>query len=168
MIEYSVNVTSLVQKYLQKWITEFNPTQASVNSLLRLQSQFFPLLPTDSRAVVKSIRKVQMLTVPPGRYSHIGLKNNIDSVLLRTKDIPSEVILDLHVDGFPLHKNSSENSGWEVSARCYNLDKKVFLIGAYSGPNQPADFALLIRPFVDEIKDLMVNYIFQSKRILIK
>ena len=155
-------VVKTTREFLQKWTTEYNISLTSLNSLLHFLKNFFPDLPADARTVLNSMRKVNIISVEPGIYSHSGIRNGVEKILNQHNKIPTSLKLDVFVDGFPIFKNSSENSCWVLLGRVYGVDTSIFLIGIYLGKSQPARFSDFLRPYVDELKSLKVSFLFND------
>lgn len=102
----------------------------------------------------------------PGKYSHIGIKRNIDKFVSSLQLVPDNIKFDVNIDGFQVFNNAKENCKWEITGLGKEPEEgKVFLIGVYFGENQPKYFHEFLRPFVDEMKKLKVEYCYGGKNI---
>ena len=65
----------------------------------------------------------------------------------------NNINLLINIDGAPLH-NSTQKGIWPIQCSS-NLSENVYLIGIYYGPEKPKNVNEFLKPFVDEIKNIM-------------
>lgn len=101
----------------------------------------------------------QIVSVPPGQYSHIGLKKGLDCYMNACKGVVQELTLDFNIDGVPISR-SSTSAFWLilVQIRAVNFTPKICVIGVYHGYNKPGNFSNFLKPFIDETLSLQQSY----------
>lgn len=166
-------VTSYVHKILQKATVEFNLSRTGVSAVLKKIHPFFPRLATDYRSLLGTPRTTELRKVNPGHYLHLGIKNNIISILNKSqidvKTLGQKFLLDTFVDGVAIFNISFEKSFWVILGRIHQFKDTVFPIGIYNGHKQPSDFNDLLLDFATELGELFVEEItFQGVRFSIE
>ena len=102
-----------INDFLRNWWNSYTglPLDA-LNSLLKGLRQWFPSLPADSRALLKTPRTLDILNFENGQYHNFGLNKMLVSKL---NSLPLESIDTLHlnvnIDGLPLHKSTNAQFG---------------------------------------------------------
>lgn len=156
-----------ISNFFAVWALRHNIPHTALNEVLAfLKKNTYNFLPIDSRTLLKTPKLKSILKIEPGEYVHIGLKYGLDTIFEKFESLPNEVTLNFNIDGIPLSKSSS-SCFWPILAKT-NLSKKIIVVGVYHGYGQPKDFNLFMRKFVDELKELMTLYEFQSNAIKIK
>lgn len=157
-----------IKNFLAIWALRNKIPHVALNELLVfLKNNTFEFLPIDSRTLLQTPRFKSIEKLEPGEYVHIGLKYGLDNLLQKySGDIPNEICLNFNIDGIPLSKSSS-SCFWPILSKT-NISKKIIVVGVYHGYGQPSNFNNFLRPFVDELKSIMIQYQFRSKQIKIK
>lgn len=155
-----------IKDFLATWAMRHNTSHVALNELLQFFKNDYNTLPCDARTLLKTPKCKEIQKVPPGEYIHIGLQNSIEFFLKKIENFPSEIKLNFNIDGVPLSKSSS-SCFWPILCKA-NVFKRIIVIGIYHGYSQPKDFNLFLRPFVNELKQLMSAYTFRGKSIQIK
>lgn len=91
---------------LQSWGNDFHIKKTALTSLLKiLKSAGIQSLPSDSRTLLNTPRRVQIDNCANGKYWHNGLQNCLAQVFAR---LTSNLCVDINVniDGLPLFKGS--------------------------------------------------------------
>lgn len=122
-------------------------TKATNNLLLLLKLLGHENIPRTRRQLfpIKAITMNDLITIEPGQYVHIGLKTYASQIYERTKQV--KCTIDIFIDGASIAK-SSNRSIWVISGRDVTNSFKPFLIGCYSGLQQPSDFDRFLEPLV--------------------
>lgn len=153
------DVTEYVQKIFQKATVEFDFPRVGVSTVLNKLNPFFPSLPSDYRSLLGTPRKTELRDVAPGKYLHLGIKENIVRIVndLLTYSQYEDIVLDLDVfvDGVAFFAVSAEKSFWVILGRLNQFKNSIFPIGIYNGSSQPSSFNDLLEDFVDEIQVLI-------------
>lgn len=149
----------LIKKKLGKWMIDYNVTQNSVNSLLKILKNDCKLeyLPKDCRTLLKSgsSKVTNIINIDSGIYYHFGLAAGI----LRFSSIISstdKIKIALGIDGLPITKSSSSQF-WPILAYIIPHKNYVFPVGIYHGHEKPHDSNIYLRDLVSEILELTVN-----------
>lgn len=157
------------QNFLATWAIRHNTSHVALNELLLfLKNNNLASVPMDARTLLKTPKFKNIIKVEPGEYVHIGLQSGLEIFLTQKNLSPTKIFLTFHIDGVPLSKSSS-SCFWPILCKT-NVFKRIIVIGVYHGYNQPKDFNVFLRPFVDELKQLMHFYSFNGKiiRILVR
>lgn len=142
--------------FLQSWYRDFNISHQALSALLKfLNRNGFSELPNDSRSLLQTPKQRDVVSMPPGNYIHIGLNKAITFYLKCSEFTPSELTIDINIDGVPISK-SSNSSFWLILAKLFseNTPQKIFVVGVYHGNKKPANFNNFLEPFISEAKTL--------------
>lgn len=103
---------------LRSWAIEKNINKRAVTALLKiLRSAGMYFLPQDSRTLLETPRKIEIIDLAGGKYWHNGLENCLTQVFSKlSSDLRVE--LNINVDGLPLFKNSPLVF-WPILANVY-------------------------------------------------
>jgi len=84
--------------------------RGQLTKLLHIIHPYMPFLPLDSKTLLKSMRKVVTVEVPPGRYYHFGIKHRLSLILDRLASVVpiQEVAIYFSFDGLPLTKSTKK------------------------------------------------------------
>ena len=91
---------------LREWAVKFGMTHASLTQLLKLLNPYHPLLPQDSRTLLKTPYSVAVRELGNVSFYHIGLRSGIESFLSNHTTKENVITLCLNVDGIPLFKST--------------------------------------------------------------
>ena len=154
-----------INDFLRNWWNSYTglPLDA-LNSLLKGLRQWFPSLPADSRALLKTPRTLDILNFENGQYHNFGLNKMLVSKL---NSLPLESIDTLHlnvnIDGLPLHKSTNAQF-WPILVTLNeDPESNPFITSIFHGKTKPPlnDFII---PFINEFNDLEKNGInFKGK-----
>lgn len=165
--EFEVDSSQDCGNFIATWSIRHGVSHNALNELLCfLKNNGFPELPKDSRTLLKTPKSSEIEIVEPGQYVHIGLKNGIDNILIKSKQMPEEIKVNFNIDGVPLSKSSS-SCFWPILAKT-SISKIIIVVGIYHGYGQPQDFNKFLRTFVDELLIMIDNYEFHDKTIPIR
>ena len=149
------NTSSIkIQTFLTSWSLKHNIPHNAISELLKQLKSHKPCfseLPVDARTLLKTPRSTVIRSVPPGEYYHFGLVNGILNTLRNyCNRIKGKVLLQVNVDGIPLHKSTSSQF-WGILGYVVGSNSPPFVIGVYYGsqkPKSPNDF---LKDFVNEL-----------------
>lgn len=159
----TLNVKDL-SEFLRNWALKNGIKQNALNEQLVFFNKYFPNLPRDSRTFLQTPKKTTTIPVAPGNYIHLGLKNGLENILKSLNSIPSEALLSFNIDGLPISRSSS-SSFWVIQSKA-SFSKKIMIVGVYHGYQKPKCFNEFLRPFVNELNSICVE--FKYKNIQIK
>lgn len=152
-----------LENKLQKLISKYHVSHNFVNELLVILRSEGLKLPKDSRTLLKTPKKHEIISIEPGSYIHIGIEFMITPILTKYFDKikhTSIIKLSLNIDGLPTTKSSKSNF-WPILISfidIHELSKIVVPVGIYHGkfkkPNSISDF---LNPFISEMELLLVN-----------
>lgn len=161
---------------LRDWAINCNIPLSHTSKLLQILNKHKLRVPCDARTLLNTPRTVDVTEVHPGQYSHIGLRAGIVkdlNILPKNIRIPSEIKLNVNVDGLPLSK-SSGSQFWPVLAwidenTFKNHTFRPFVVGIYHGKKKPTSSNHLLEPFVNEFLELQeTGIMYEDVRINLK
>lgn len=122
----------------------------ALNKLLTSIKPKYPEVPSDSRSLLKTPRKINMQEVKPGQYYHFGLTNCIKQLMSRCS-IPNlqSIQVNINIDGLPLFK-SSHDQVYPILCNLVENYNEVNIVGIYYGKEKPADANVYLRDFTEE------------------
>ncbi|XP_064463148.1 uncharacterized protein LOC135374080 [Ornithodoros turicata] len=138
-----------------------NLTHSCINDIAALLRSCGHDVPKDARTVLGTQRKAPV--EQDGTFVHFGLKAGIlESLQLGMP--PSEISLQVNIDGLPLYKNSS-TCFWPILCMVTNHGaREPFLVSVYCGEGKPPDLNSFLEPFLEEVKDLTAHGIPVKRR----
>ncbi|XP_044765188.1 uncharacterized protein LOC123321583 isoform X1 [Coccinella septempunctata] len=162
-----------LEKDIREWAINYNIRHRALSSLLSVLNKNNICVPFDARTLLKTPRTVAIDKMEPGEYCHFELKQGILNSLDKYVDIdnvPSELGIDVNIDGLPLSK-SSGSQFWPILGAIV-LDGSYthpFPIGIYHGTSKPACVNDFLKKFVDEARVIIENgVIWKTHKIEIK
>lgn len=159
-----------IDEFLRNWANEFQVKQNCLNSLLKYLKTDYPNLPIDSRTLMRTPKSRRIIDIGPGKYVHIGIRNNLESYLnnFEPDRLPKKLLLDFNIDGLPISK-SSNSCFWLILCRIVGVDSfDIFPIGVYHGYSKPENFDLFLTPLVDELETLTNSFIHNEQSVTVK
>lgn len=145
---------------LRQWAFRYNIKQNAISSLLvilRNHTEF--TLPKDSRTLLGTPRRTEVVCMGSGKYCHFGVERIVHNIIKErtaAQDLDlTKVDLLINIDGLPLSKSSTA-SLWPILASD-TLSKTVYIIGAYFGKQKPEDANVYLREFVEELSSLVTR-----------
>ncbi|XP_070495156.1 uncharacterized protein, partial [Chironomus tepperi] len=169
--EDSVDQSSSVDLFnsIKSWSLRHNINRNAITDLLKTLNSHGHSLPNDSRSLLSTPRNILTQKIEPGELIYIGLQNQLDWILRKSKKIPPLLLLDCNIDGAPIYKNSySHGCIWPILCQIPSIKSQVFVVAIYGGNSKPQDFNQFIKPFVDEYLKIQNNYSFDGQKICIK
>lgn len=167
--DYDNNIS--LENKLQKLISKYHVSHNFVNELLVILRSEGLKLPKDSRTLLKTPKKHEIISIEPGSYIHIGIEFMITPILTKYFDKikdTSIVKLSLNIDGLPTTKSSKSNF-WPILISfvdIHELSKIVVPVGIYHDkykkPNSISDF---LNPFISEMELLLVSGLSINNKI---
>lgn len=103
---------------LRTWAIEKNINKRAITALLKILRSFgLTSLPEDSRTLLETPRKVDIVELAGGKYWHNGLKNCMTQVF---GQLSSNMCVEINInfDGLPLFKSSPLNL-WPILANVH-------------------------------------------------
>lgn len=98
--------------------------------------------------------KSNILDLNGGKFVDFGLLENLKLIAKKDGGVPSNIKLNINIDGLPLTK-SSTSQFWPILGSIANQNNsKPFVISLFHGINKPVCSDQFIKPFVDEFKQL--------------
>lgn len=134
------------------WIVSYNIPHNACNALLKVLHEHTSCkFPIDTRTLLKTPRKSNVIQLDKGEYFYLGLHDIIKQMLLKSND--KHIDLLINIDGLPLAK-SSHASLWPIL--CSNTkDNTVYLVGAYFGYAKPNNCNSYLQPLVNDLITLI-------------
>ncbi|XP_075162862.1 uncharacterized protein LOC142235495 [Haematobia irritans] len=157
-------ISSFKEK-LRSWILKYQPSVASCRDLLQLLREEGLDVPLSVETLITSRDGFVKRTVHPGEYVHIGLKRNLQNALSYSDSTPSELYIDIGVDGLPLYKSSGVGL-WPILGKITNIkNANVFLIGTYVGVGKPTRVDNFLHDFMNEYSQIRDHIIEHEGKI---
>ncbi|XP_047126262.2 uncharacterized protein LOC124807831 [Hydra vulgaris] len=155
---------------LREWAVKFNITHVSLTSLLKLLNPYHPLLPQDSRTLLKTPRSVVIIELGNGTYYHLGLRSGIESFLSNQRLTNEENVLTLclNVDGISLSKSTLDQFRPKLCYVMQSQKPKPFVVGIYMGKTKPDLLNEYLDQFVTEAKELLQGILFNGAHYIIQ
>jgi hypothetical protein len=142
---------------LAKWASE-GVSIRKANEILHLLKghQCFRDIPSDTRTLLKTPRRVPLREIQGGVYGHIGIKYNLYILFGRYPEILQSGIIRLQcsIDGLPLAKSCGSQI-WPISMGLEDHPSiPPFTVGIFHGNEKPQSCAEFLHDFVEEMKQL--------------
>jgi len=164
--------SSSIKDKLQQWVLAYNIKKNSVNSLLKILRSEGLDLPKDVRTLMHTPRSHDIISMDPGTYIHLGLKEMLLIILkFNTNCLRNvyEISLSFNIDGLPL-AHSSKQQFWPILCSIINvpfLSKLVFAIGLYfSALKKPESIDDFLNLFINEAIELVKDGINVDDKVL--
>jgi hypothetical protein len=133
-IDSDVDDSNTFKEHLAQSAVSNHVTQTALSALLSVLKghKCFSQLPSNSRTLLKTLRKTVTRIVSPGHYVHFGLKSGIHSTLEKLDLELGSVSLQISIDGIPISKSSG---GQFRPVLCYLSPHQCppFEVGIYYG-----------------------------------
>lgn len=151
------------QEALKEWALECRPNISHVDKLLKIINNYpmFGSLPKTYETLVQTPRNIQIRSVPPGKYFHLGVKYAVSSIIDYYSPILLEgtLQLDLNIDGIPIY-SSSKTQFWPILGQIKNIKgSSPFLIGIYCGKKKPNCVKQYLEDLIIDLKDMQENFL---------
>ncbi|KAL7388997.1 hypothetical protein ABVT39_024663 [Epinephelus coioides] len=144
-----------LRKDLASWATSTKQAHNSVNELLNILRKHGRNLPKDARTLLQTPRHVESMENCSGQYIYLGLESSIvASAQVERPSITGTVLLDINIDGVPLHK-SSQTQFWPILAKIDKADP--FIVAFFCGKTKP-------KPVEDFLQDLVEEFLILQER----
>lgn len=150
-----------IEDKLRSWVLNFKVPHNCTNSLLSLLKSEGLNVPNDVRTLMKTPKIHNICNVGNGTYTHLGLKNMLEPILVYFNEhlCPNylHLRLSINIDGLPISK-SSKSQVWPILisfTNCEMLSKYVLPIGIFHGNTKPKCINEFLNPFVIELVDLL-------------
>lgn len=145
---------------LKLWALDALIPQNHVTSLLHtLKKHNIQDIPLDARTLLSTPQKVKIQPMGSGQYWHHGIKNCLNRFFEgnKTKNIRTVKLL-FNVDGIPIF-NSTKKQFWPILVIISHnkIRSKPMVVGIYYGNNKPESAEIFLRPFVDDLLEIMRN-----------
>jgi hypothetical protein len=112
-------------------------------------------MPRDARSLLKTPTNQTIVMLGNGEYTHIGVKNSLQSISSRYNLTDANKIeMQINIDGIPL-SSSSQVDLWPILGRVMSdICSEVFTVGIFCGTGKPASFNDFIEQFVKEMQEI--------------
>lgn len=122
---------------LKSWALTFQIKHTALNALLIILKSHVPdnVLPKDARTLVSTPRNTEVKSDNlGGEYWHYGLQKVLEDTLTQFDNIPSEISLNINIDGLPTFK-SSTCSFWPILVNVHEMTQHVspLVVGIFCG-----------------------------------
>lgn len=156
---------------LRDWAIVNSICRTHLRSLLNILRQHGHNLPADPRTLLKTARNTELTPMSSGMYYHFGLETGLHRSVQRyypPENYPSEIKLNINVDGLPLTK-SSASQFWPILAAIQtDFHTEPFIVGVYHGYQKPEDSNEFLKYFTEEFSDISkTGLIIESKKITV-
>lgn len=101
-----------------------------------------------------------IVLMKPGSYCHYGLKEGLERVILNSQQYHKPIAVSFNIDGLALFKSTSTVL-WPIQCLVHGCVGSClpnpFVVGAFVGTSKPDSANDYLRPFVEELKDVINN-----------
>lgn len=137
--------------WLQNWAIKNHISHIALNELMTALKCKYPELPSDSRTLLKTPRKITVQDVKPGQYYHFGVTNCVKQLVLRYPVQHLQCVqVNINIDGLPLFKSTSAQV-YPILCNLVGNYNEVNIIGIYYGTDKPENANIYLRDFVEEV-----------------
>lgn len=155
-------------QFMTKWATQFSICHVALNPLLSAINKYFGtnLLPSCSRTLLNTPRKLNIENIEPGSYFHFGVSDAVTKLLNKYKLINSlqSVNICVNIDGLPISKSNGSQL-YPVLCNLHDNFSVVEVIGLYHGFAKPSDANSFLAHFIDEIVKLTKDGFLYNGRV---
>ncbi|KAJ8953340.1 hypothetical protein NQ314_007371 [Rhamnusium bicolor] len=159
---------------LTSWAVNENISQSSLNKLLEIlktekDTSSFKNLPKDSRTLLQTPKKVDIVKLGSGFYYYFGISNSINRLIASNNcKLSDDTCFELavNIDGLPI-SNSSSSCLWPILAQVKSVDalkSDIIVVALFSGNSKPEDSNEFLKEFVNESVVLTNNGIFVNNK----
>lgn len=123
---------------VKHWAIIFQIKHVAINALLNILKSHIPdnVLPKDARTLVGTPRNTNIKTDKNigGEYWHYGLQKVLENTFTPFENIPSELSLNVNIDGLPTFK-SSTTSFWPILVNVHEMSQNIspMIVGIFCG-----------------------------------
>lgn len=157
------NINELLVKHLKSWHFKNNISHAASSEMLKIWKRFTNFnLPSDSRTLFATPRKMAIKAIDGGHYCHYGLSRAIECIFSALKinvQTVDHINLMINIDGLPLSK-SGKSSFWPIMCSDPRLTTEVFLIGVFHGYGKPQCSNEFFEEFLAELIPIIKITVF--------
>lgn len=143
------------QSELVCWAIKNEVNNVQFKGLLDIWNKNVPLpkLPTDPRTLLRTPRMVKIFEDPENENEKYwyGVHKNLMKILSSVKNVPSQIHVNMSIDGLPISDSSTE-AFWPVLLNIHELPKiQPFIATIYHGKRKYSFKTMLIYVFVTNI-----------------
>lgn len=132
------------------WFHEERITRESGSRLLTLLRRYHPELPQDPRTLSeRSGKEVNVVKRCGGDYYYLGVIKSVISILSSNENPPTDIKLQVSVDGLPLFKSSSKQF-WPILVAANH--HQPFVAALFYGDKKPDNVNEFMSDIIAEIK----------------
>ncbi|KYN00591.1 hypothetical protein ALC62_08633 [Cyphomyrmex costatus] len=142
--------------WLQNWAIKNDISHVALTELMTHIKPKYAELPTDARSLLRTPRKINVQSIPPGYYYHFGLRNCIEKLVSRCSKNLQSIRVNINVDGLPLFKSSSSQV-YPILCNLMENYSEVNVVGIYYGNRKPEDANLFLQAFTEEAINFTLN-----------
>jgi hypothetical protein len=142
--------------WLRDWAIGNHISHVASTELMTRVKPKYPELPTDARSLLKTPRKINVQSIPPGYYYHFGLRDCIEELVSRYFENLPSIRVNVNVDGLPLFKSSSSQV-YPILRNLVENYSQVNVVGICYGKEKPGDANLFLRAFTEEAINFTLN-----------
>lgn len=161
-----------IEKNICDWKIVHGVTRNCANDVLKIFKNAGINITQDIRNILNTPKNHQITEIENGTYLNLGIlfiiKPHLENII---QLLPYNITLKLsfNIDGIPLAK-SSKTQFWPILLSILNvpiLSNTIFPVGIFhSFSGKPKDLNQFLKPFLDELKILLINgIIIEDKQI---
>lgn len=140
---------------LREWALSNKVPHTAINALLKILHYYkITCVPKDARTLLKTPKKHVVCEISGGFYWHNGIKKNLELLYSGDRNKPKEIEILVNIDGLPISR-SSNSQFWPIIGQIHKAFFDPFFIGIFHGYSKPKDTNEFLRPFIDELNDLL-------------
>uniref|UniRef100_A0A182S0E5 Transposase domain-containing protein n=1 Tax=Anopheles funestus TaxID=62324 RepID=A0A182S0E5_ANOFN len=157
----------ILKDALQYWALTTHQPGSSVNMILEIfhECTIYKNLPKDARTILQTPRTSMNITdIDGGRYFYNGIKrcliNRLEHVQFQT------LYVNVSIDGLPLFKGSP-SSFWPILINVQEIPiLSPMIVAMFHGITKPPELEQYLRPFVEEMNEVLDNGIPIKNRVV--
>ncbi|XP_048001339.1 uncharacterized protein LOC125238094 [Leguminivora glycinivorella] len=154
---------------IHQWALKYQIPHNALNELLHILRENSSLalkdiLPADSRTLLKTSRRNNIVPIGNGEYWYYGLEQALKNALSQVRNLPSNIFLTFNIDGLPIAR-STKKEFWPILCKIKGLDMSPIVVAIFFGSGKPP-LEPFLRPFVDELLKLLRDGFKMQGRII--
>ena len=153
--------SSCLKQKLIDWARLYGIRGNALSALLKiLREEKHPELPSDSRTLLKTIRKSNVIYSDDFETAYFGIVEGLHKQdLKKLCGDDKKVVLKINIDGLPISKSTGAQF-WPIL--CQILSKHVvspppFMVACYYGKSKPKSVHQFLEPFIKELHKLQIE-----------
>lgn len=144
-----------VREKVRLWALKHQITHIAIDDVLQIFIESgIPDIPKDSRTLLQTPRKVNIVNIAGGQYWHNGF-GDIQKILSTYNTIPTKISLKFNMDGLPINR-SSKTEFWPILCAINEFpNHQPIIVGIYCGMTKPKNLEDYLKLFVADLQNIL-------------